>query len=237
MLENEHYHRWFGILPSEMPTHAYRILGIELFELDEEAICDAIDRRQSQLRSYLQSADAEPAAEMMGAIEQIGECLLDPDLRATYDTNLRGYLQARQSFVVRFDEPNEPSSASGLETLPGDELVAAASLSASRIDGLSMVPIPTQRTGADVQRRRRKDKNVFIEIAKVIGGGVAGLLLGYLVLSYLHPDNDVFRSMGIVPINRLRIEAAPADVENEPAGGNNAGGNNQESIDRRRMRE
>ncbi len=45
------YHEWLGIPPQEQPANYYRLLGVEVFEEDLDAIESAADRLIEHLRS------------------------------------------------------------------------------------------------------------------------------------------------------------------------------------------
>lgn len=46
------YHKWLGIPPKDQPPNHYRLLGIELFENDDDVIEGAADQRISHLRTF-----------------------------------------------------------------------------------------------------------------------------------------------------------------------------------------
>ena len=46
------YFKWLGIPKSDQPPHAYRLLGIELFESDADVISNAADGRMAQIKNY-----------------------------------------------------------------------------------------------------------------------------------------------------------------------------------------
>ena len=46
------YHKWLGIRESQTPPNHYRLLGIELWETDEEVICDAHSRQANHVEKF-----------------------------------------------------------------------------------------------------------------------------------------------------------------------------------------
>jgi hypothetical protein len=46
------YYRWLGIPPKDQPANHYRLLAIDLFESDPEAIRDAAEQRMAHVRTY-----------------------------------------------------------------------------------------------------------------------------------------------------------------------------------------
>ena len=196
-----------------MPTHAYRVLGVELFEPDDAVIADAIERRRSQLRSFNQGDDLEPATALLGEIDQIEQCLLDSDLRATYDASLREFVKSQQSFVVRLHDPAASGESPDLEILPDEVSHPGPTTDAWMTVDSVMVPMPTQIAEEASQRLKKKQKNIFVEFAKIIGGGIAGLLLGYLFLLWVNPDNDLFQSLGIGPNSDANQKSDPLERE------------------------
>ena len=62
------YRKWFGIPPEDQPPNHYRLLGIELFECDEEAIDNAATQRMAFVK-YLKvvvTREEEPAGLLKG---------------------------------------------------------------------------------------------------------------------------------------------------------------------------
>ena len=53
------HYQWLGIPPTEQPPNYYRLLGLSLFEPNEEVIRIAAEQRQTFLRTFQQGHGAE----------------------------------------------------------------------------------------------------------------------------------------------------------------------------------
>lgn len=83
------YHKWLGIPPREQPPHHYRLLGLDLFESDEEVIESAARRLIAFCEQNSQGPHAAAARRVVFEIAAARLCLLDPEKRAEYDTQLK----------------------------------------------------------------------------------------------------------------------------------------------------
>ena len=83
------YHKWLGIPPDQQPVSHYRLLGIEDFESDADAIEGAAEQRTIYLRTFQTGPSSELAERLLNEISAARVCLLDRKSRARYDTQLR----------------------------------------------------------------------------------------------------------------------------------------------------
>ncbi len=83
------YHRWLGISPKDQPPTHYRLLGIDLFEADPDAIDNAADRQMAHLRSVQTGRNSALAQALLNEISAARVCLLDPHKKLAYDEQLR----------------------------------------------------------------------------------------------------------------------------------------------------
>ncbi len=201
----ELYHRWFGILPSELPTNAYRLLGIEVFESATDTISEAIERRRNQVRGYLNGEGAVDAQSILGELDQVETCLLSAELKAEYDAQLREQMMLKQTVTFQLGgrlpaSDEEQNSAGGISLAESPELASTMQPEKAFISLPSAASAPSSR--------RPRSKNPLIEIAKIVGGGIVGLVLAYVLLSFIRPGNDIFRMLGIEP-----LFGAPADPD------------------------
>ena len=178
------YYKWFGIRPEEMPTNAYRLLGVQVFEPDDDVIANAVQQRTSYLRSFLTSEDGATAQQILDEFKQIEVCLLNPETKATYDEQLRGFLALQPQPEPSHLQPPPSNSAE-----PPIDRAFATGISDSPTESTAPAFVPTTRPDSS-QPRRRKQKNVAVEMVKVVLGGIAGLVLAYLFLSWIRPDID-----------------------------------------------
>ncbi len=158
------YHKWLGIpLKDQPPTH-YRLLAIEPLEDDVDVIKNAALQRKRHLRTYQFGPQRDDALRLISEIDAAETCLIDASLKAAYDSTLSG------------GHPAETFVRSASLTPPVIELGGEIECSSA-----------TLRTGAPSSNR---DKNVVIELVKIVAGGVGGLALGALVLAFLREDWD-----------------------------------------------
>jgi len=93
------YHRWLGIPPKDQPAHHYRLLGLEAFEGDVEAIRDAAEQRMAHVRTYQLARHSELSQKILNELAAAKACLLDPEHKAAYDAKLRAALSQEDSGV------------------------------------------------------------------------------------------------------------------------------------------
>ena len=181
------YHLWLGIPPEEQPPNHYRLLGLAVRETDEEVIDIAALRLSAHVRTFLKGPHRETAERLLAEIAAADACLLNAATKATYDASL-------------------PPSRS---TPPAPALWSEAAPTAPVLHPeppKTNIVAATVRVSAAPSRQRRE--NNLLQIAKVVGGGIAGLLLGDLMI-YLLTGNDLF---GVLPSRGKRIEPPAAVV-------------------------
>ena len=126
------YHKWLGIPQGERPPHHYSLLGIPLFESDDEVISYAADRQMLHLRSLAHGPHGNLSQRLLNEISLAKCCLLDPRERAEYDAQLRQLLQAMAPPLVG-QAPASPRVAASLpvtDTLPESRAFEAPSVAA-----------------------------------------------------------------------------------------------------------
>lgn len=194
----ELYRKWFGIPPHELPTHAYRLLGIRCFEADPDVIGNAVEQRRGFLTQFLRSEQAPTAQAVLDELKQIEQCLLVPEMKAAYDAQLRQYLAARQAATSPSPAPTLTGGEQGIvEPIPVESPAAAARpLAPTEVP--AFIPLPNT-TNRPAPRRRLNQKNVAIQIAMIGAGGVAGIAIGLLVVAYIRPDLKIAQWLGRKP--------------------------------------
>jgi len=83
------YQTWLGIPPSDQPANYYRLLGLETFESDLDAIEAAVGQRVALLRAHQAGRYAEFAQDLLAEVNAARLCLLAPDRKVAYDAELR----------------------------------------------------------------------------------------------------------------------------------------------------
>jgi hypothetical protein len=86
------YHKWLGIRPEEQPANHYRLLGINLFEGDADAIASAADQRMAHVRSFQTGKHTAFSQRILNELASARVCLLNPEKKAAYDQTLRAQL-------------------------------------------------------------------------------------------------------------------------------------------------
>ncbi len=91
------YYKWLGIPPKDQPPHHYRLLGIELFEADEEVIEAAANRLMTYLHEISTGDSADQAQQLLNEISTARICLLNRQRKAAYDSQLKAKLAATEN--------------------------------------------------------------------------------------------------------------------------------------------
>ena len=209
----ELYYKWFGIRADEMPTNAYRLLGVQLFEPDDDVIANAVQQRTSYLRSFLTSEHGAAAQQILNEFKQIEVCLLNPATKATYDEQLRA-LVATQPQPAPL-QPLAPANNPGAP--PINQADTAAMIASPTEAAVPTINSTTTPALTNLRPRPRKQKSVAVEMVKVILGGIAGLVLGYLFLGWVRPDIDPLGLFNREPVvEQKRIEPSQPTQPQQP---------------------
>ncbi len=112
------YHKWLGIRGFRNAPNHYRLLGIDLFENDEEVIRDAAARQLTHLKTYRVGAQRELCSRIIDEVTQARSVLLDRERKTEYDRELK--LKSATSGPVNVNTTNGPSLISDLDTVGGD---------------------------------------------------------------------------------------------------------------------
>jgi hypothetical protein len=91
------YYKWLGIPSAEQPANHYRLLGVTLFESDQEVIESAAEQRMSYLRTLRSGVLGSVAQSLLNEIGEAKICLLKPERKANYDGALRAKLAMQSS--------------------------------------------------------------------------------------------------------------------------------------------
>ena len=110
--EFDPYHRWLGIAPDQRPPDHYQLLGIPQFESDLEVIASAADRQMAHVRSFQAGKHAVTTQRVLNELAVARVCLLSPEQKAKYDSQLRSATSSGQAPRA------EPAIALRIETKP-----------------------------------------------------------------------------------------------------------------------
>jgi hypothetical protein len=167
------YYTWLGIPPAEQPPNHYRLLGLTPLEANPDAISHAADRQMSHVRSFQSGPNAAHSQRLLSEISKARLCLLDSQQKSRYDVKLRQSMAA--PIVTAMPAPPPSTSPEPLAPpLPQFTAATTAATDSEEVESASLAS-PT----------RRREKNPLVEVAKVIGGGVAGIALSVLLLRYV----------------------------------------------------
>ena len=159
------YHKWLGIPAHEQPPHHYRLLGLEIFESDADVIDAAANRQMSYVKQCAIGPHRAHSQRILSELSAARVCLLNPDRKEAYDTDLREHLAPVET---------EPA-LTGFEpaATPQFELGEGAGVKALR-------------------RRRSKDGSALGLIAAVVLGGFSAGGLFWVYWTYIRaPDLPV----------------------------------------------
>src|SRR3954466_1501784 len=83
------YHKWLGIRDSQSPPNHYRLLGLELWESDQDVIREACSRQTNHVRSFRSGPHGKLCHQVLEEIREAHDTLLDERARKNYDRMLR----------------------------------------------------------------------------------------------------------------------------------------------------
>lgn len=82
------YYTWLGIRPEQQPPNHYRLLGLQLFEGNVDAIEHAADRQMAHLRTLQTGQHAALSQRLLNEVAAARLCLLSPAEKTAYDATL-----------------------------------------------------------------------------------------------------------------------------------------------------
>ena len=165
------YHKWLGIPPEEQPPHHYRLLGIKLFEDDEDVIVTAADARMMHLKSFQAGQHSAFSQRLLNEIAAAKVCLLSPEKRAAYDSALRARLS--------------PTGPVPVAPVPKASQVPPVSNQAAPLPDIPKVSI-----AGGVTRRRRRGRPWGI----LLGGAGILLVIGVVLFLNRHGEDWIART-------------------------------------------
>ncbi len=143
------YHKWLGIPPAEQPPNHYRLLGISLFESDQDVIANAADARMAHVRTFQSGKRSAESQRILNEISSAKVCLLNPERKTEYDAGLRGDSQlprAAASGPPRIPAPADPRPPVKAAD-PGPVIEPVHSTHPRSADSSTRLPSPSSRPG------------------------------------------------------------------------------------------
>lgn len=176
------YHVWLGIASKDQPPNHYRLLGIDLFESNDDVISNAADRQMRHVRSASTGEHVVWSQKLLNEISAARICLLNPEKKSLYDSQLRAALTDGKSPPVGpvGDPPRSATSASFLERLTSD-------------GHQSGVSVPTVAESSPTSRQattNHKFKTNKLLVGAVVGFGLLTLLVIGLLAYRAKPTTD-----------------------------------------------
>ena len=170
------YFKWLGIPKADQPPHAYRLLGIELFESDDDVISNAADGRMAQIKSYQTGKFGAVSQKLLNEIAAAKVCLLKPEKKAEYDRRLRAHLQQKAATQAKV-----PLQVAQVQSPPIAQAVAASAPNDAGLSFLDDYATASTRTTARTATRAKKSSwlvpAVIGVVAVALAGGGVGIYL------------------------------------------------------------
>jgi hypothetical protein len=167
------YFKWLGIPKVDQPPHAYRLLGIELFESDTDVISNAADGRMAQIKSFQAGKFGAVSQKLLNEVAAAKVCLLKPEKKAEYDRRLRAHLQQKTAAAKAVPAGAEVAEAS-----------AAAEVDAASLSFLNESPAPTRT----ITRPAERPKQAVWLVPAVVVAGVIAVVGGVAAYSFMGGD-------------------------------------------------
>ena len=194
------YYKWLAIPPRDQPPNHYRLLGIQLFERDDDVIEAAADQRMAHLRALQNGSHVSFSQRLLNEVAQARVCLLDSRRREPYDRELRESL------------PPPPRA-----------LPVASSIAAPPSPAPAPAPAPTaislSTTAATGSKRRRLQRQLVRMAALASVAAVALVLCGWLATApskrderTAAPPNEMPRAVNTRSSNRAATPKPDASL-------------------------
>ncbi len=170
------YFKWLGIPKADQPPHAYRLLGIELFETDDDVISNAADGRMAQIKSYQSGKFGAVSQKLLNEIAAAKVCLLKPEKKAEYDRRLRAQLQKKAAV-----QDKAPLPVAQVQKPPIVQAVAAPAQNDAGLSFLDDYATATLRTTARTATKVKKSNwlvpTMIGVVAVALAAGAAGIYI------------------------------------------------------------
>lgn len=115
------YHVWLGIPPYDQPPNHYRLLGLEAFEANGDAIANSAERQIAHLKSVATGRHAARAKTLIDEIRAASAVLLNEARKKAYDAKL-------QAEFRQYDLSVDAPASNALNELAKDDLRGRVSL-------------------------------------------------------------------------------------------------------------
>lgn len=190
-------YKWLGIPPTEQPPHAYRLLGIALFEEDADVIANAADQRMLFIKTFASGPNSNVGEGLLNQVAAARLCLLHAAKKSAYDAALRTFLSGQKSAATQRTAPPAPDAGAlfgqftMFERIGGDTfgpIFKAKSREDGALVSLKILPPAMAKDDRFVKRFEREVSLMAkLHHPNVVGGMKVGAQDGihFLVLEYV----------------------------------------------------
>jgi len=217
------YHQWLGIPSDQQPASHYRLLGLEQFESDAKVIESQSLNQIAEIRNHQIGEHSEQASQLLNELSRARICLLDPDRKAAYDSELAATqlpLSPPPPAVPLPDEgqPEKPSAAR-LPPAVKYQPEAMGELPAASESTPETVPVqePATKEAVEVVQKESARQRVSQPVRKepwflvsAAGIVIVGLLVGYS--KWIYDETEPLVSRQNLPTTPEGVDKA---AENE----------------------
>ena len=203
------YYTWLGIPPADQPPHHYRLLGVNPFEPNADAIANAADRQMAHVKAQATGQNALVTQRILTELTQAKVCLLHPQKKATYDRQLKRTLAglatpdstpaaAHEKDSARrasHDSPTAPDA-----DRPGMARGATPANASAGAKSSSPASAKSKKKPPPLPAPLRIGLQLFMSALT--------LLIAYLVLGRLSPQLDVLHWFGSPPPADAPVQTA-----------------------------
>jgi serine/threonine protein kinase len=214
--EFDPYYKWLGIPVVERPPNLYQLIGVQSFEKDFDVITSACDQRMAHLRTFAASQHRELAERLLNEVSAARVTLLNPRLKAGYDSTLRSKLPPPLPGGIASREQTRKLSAGDqlddftlIERMGGGKtgvLWKAKHRLLGKIVALKIMPEDSAKFPEWIKRLAREVKiTAKLNHPNLVSATDAGASHGihYLVQDYFdgHELSDELKKRGPLPID------------------------------------
>src|SRR5262245_19142470 len=93
------YYKWLAIPPAEQPPNHYKLLGLPLYESDQEVIAAAAVQRMNFVRKLQNGETSQAAQKLAQEIASAWACLINAEKKHEYDERLQLQMAASHDLL------------------------------------------------------------------------------------------------------------------------------------------
>lgn len=211
------YYKWLGIPAEQRPPTLYQLVGVQMFEKDYDVITNACDQRMTHLRTFAMSQHRELAEQLLNEVSAARVTLLNPRLKAGYDSSLRSkYPPPGQSGIASREETRKLAAGDQLDEFTLIEKMGGGKTGVlwkakhrllGKIVAIKIMPEDSARFPEWIKRLEREVKiTAKLNHPNLVSAVDAGAFHGihYLVQDYFEGQelSEILLSKGPLPIEQ-----------------------------------